>query len=89
MTFSEFGRRVAQNASGGTDHGTANNIYVIGGKLAKPGIYNPMPDLQNLDEGDLIFNTDFRQVYATMLEKVLGVNSEKVLGKKFDLMNFV
>lgn len=89
MTFSEFGRRVAQNASGGTDHGTANNIYVIGGKLAKAGIYNPLPDLQNLDQGDLIFNTDFRQVYATMLENVLGVNSEKVLGKKFDLMNFV
>jgi uncharacterized protein (DUF1501 family) len=89
MTFSEFGRRVAQNASGGTDHGTANNIYIIGGKLAKPGIYNAMPDLQNLDEGDLIFNTDFRQVYATMLEKVLGVDSEKVLGKKFDLMSFV
>jgi uncharacterized protein (DUF1501 family) len=89
MTFSEFGRRVAQNASGGTDHGTANNIYVISGKLEKPGIYNPMPDLQNLDEGDLIFNTDFRQVYSTMLNKVLGVDSEKILGKKFDLMNFV
>jgi len=89
MTFSEFGRRVAQNASLGTDHGTANNIYVISGKLAKPGLYNPMADLQNLDEGDLIFNTDFRQVYATMLEKVLGVDSEKVLGRKFDLMGFV
>ena len=89
MTFSEFGRRVAQNASLGTDHGTANNIYVIGGKLAKPGIYNPMADLQNLDDGDLIYTTDFRQVYATMLDKVLGVDSEKVLGKKFDLMNFV
>ena len=89
MTFSEFGRRVAQNASGGTDHGTANNIYVISGKLSKAGIYNAMPDLQNLDEGDLIYNVDFRQVYATMLEKVLGSNSEKILGKKFDLMGFV
>jgi uncharacterized protein (DUF1501 family) len=89
MTFSEFGRRVAQNASGGTDHGTANNIYVISGKLAKAGIYNPMADLQNLDQGDLIYNTDFRQIYATMLEKVLGADSEKVLGKKFELMNFV
>jgi len=89
MTFSEFGRRVAQNASVGTDHGTANNIYVISGKLAKPGLYNPMPDLQNLDQGDLIYNIDFRQVYATMLEKVLGVDSQKVLGRKFDLMGFV
>ncbi len=69
---------MAQNASGGTDHGTASNIYVIGGKLSKAGIYNPMADLQNLDEGDLIFNTDFRQVYATMLEKVLGADSEKI-----------
>ncbi|HTA28250.1 MAG TPA: DUF1501 domain-containing protein, partial [Bacteroidia bacterium] len=89
MTFSEFGRRVAQNASGGTDHGTANNIYVISGKLAKPGLYNPMADLQNLEEGDLIYTVDFRQVYATMLEKVLGVDSQKVLGKKFEMMNFV
>jgi len=89
MTFSEFGRRVSQNASGGTDHGTANNIYVIGGKLAKPGMYNPMADLQNLDEGDLIYNIDFRQVYATMLEKVLGVDSTKVLGRKFDALGVV
>lgn len=89
MTFSEFGRRVAQNAGKGTDHGTANNIYVIGGNLKKAGMYNPMPDLQNLVEGDLVYTIDFRQVYATVLENVLGMDSEKVLGNKFDLMNFV
>src|SRR5688572_24605700 len=53
MTFSEFGRRVAQNASGGTDHGTANNVFIINGALAKPGVFNETPDLKILDEGDL------------------------------------
>ncbi|MEL6989309.1 MAG: DUF1501 domain-containing protein, partial [Bacteroidota bacterium] len=51
VTFSEFGRRVKQNASGGTDHGTANNVYVMGGDLKKPGIFNQGPDLKNLDNG--------------------------------------
>ena len=53
MTFSEFGRRVEQNASNGTDHGTANNILMFGGKLKKAGIYNDAPDLAQLDNGDL------------------------------------
>lgn len=53
MTFSEFGRRVEQNASNGTDHGTANNVFLFGGKLKKPGIFNQAPDLVQLDNGDL------------------------------------
>lgn len=89
FTFSEFGRRVAQNASKGTDHGTANNVYVFGGKLAKAGILNEMPDLKNLDNGDLIHKVDFRSVYATLLEKTLHANAEKIIGRKFDVMDFV
>jgi uncharacterized protein (DUF1501 family) len=89
MTFSEFGRRVAQNASRGTDHGTASNIYIVGGKLSKAGLYNEMPDLQNLDNGDLIYKIDFRQVYATIIEKWLNTNHNKVLSGKFPLLDFV
>ncbi|MCO4294350.1 DUF1501 domain-containing protein [Solitalea sp. MAHUQ-68] len=82
MTFSEFGRRVSQNASGGTDHGTANNLFLFGGKLKKPGIYNESPDLKTLDNGDLKFQIDFRNVYATVLDKWLGVDSGLILNNK-------
>lgn len=89
LTFSEFGRRVKQNASNGTDHGTANNLFVIGGKLKKAGFYNESPDLKNLDQGDLKYSIDFRSVYATLLKKHLGVNERKILGKNFEKLNFV
>jgi len=89
MTFSEFGRRVEQNASNGTDHGTANNIFVFGGKLAKAGIYNDAPDLTQLDNGDLKYQIDFRDVYATLLDKWLNVNNSQILNKNFVGLNFV
>ncbi|MXV49614.1 DUF1501 domain-containing protein [Pedobacter sp. HMF7647] len=89
MTFSEFGRRVEQNASNGTDHGTANNVLLFGGKLNKAGIFNNAPDLQNLDNGDLKYQVDFRDVYATVLDKWLDVNNEQVLNKKFRGLGFV
>ena len=89
MTFSEFGRRVAQNASGGTDHGTANNMFFIGGGLKQKGLINAMPNLTDLNEGDLKHTVDFKSVYATMLHNWLDADDEKILGKKFELMNFV
>jgi uncharacterized protein (DUF1501 family) len=89
MVFSEFGRRVSQNASGGTDHGTANNMWIINGALKKNGFYNAMPDLANLDDGDLKFQMDFRNVYATVLKKWLGANDELILGKRFEQLNFI
>jgi uncharacterized protein (DUF1501 family) len=89
MTFSEFGRRVAQNASGGTDHGTANNMFFIGGGLKEKGLLNPMPDLNDLDEGDLKYTVDFKSVYATVLHNWLGSDDEKILGKKQERMNFI
>jgi len=67
LTFSEFGRRVGENASGGTDHGTANNVFIFGKKLKQPGFFNGTPDLKSLDEGDLIYQIDFRSVYTTLL----------------------
>lgn len=89
MTFSEFGRRVAQNASNGTDHGTANQMFFISGNLKKKGLLNPLPDLQNLNEGDLIYTEDFRKVYATILKNWLKADSSKVLGWKNGVYDFV
>jgi len=89
MTFSEFGRRVAQNASGGTDHGTANNMFFIGGGLKQKGLINAMPDLNDLNDGDLKHTVDFKNVYATVLRKWLGADDKEILGKKYEYMNFI
>jgi uncharacterized protein (DUF1501 family) len=89
MTFSEFGRRVKQNASNGTDHGTANNVFLFGGGLKTPGILNPAPNLTNLDEGDLKFSVDFRSVYATLLRNWLQTDDAAVLGGRFAPLSFV
>ena len=88
MTFSEFGRRVAQNGSNGTDHGAAAPLFVLGGKV-KAGTYGKYPSLTELDRGDLVFNVDFRSVYATVLEQWLKAPSEKILGRKFPLLPIV
>ena len=89
ITFSEFGRRVAQNASNGTDHGTANNMFLFGGRLKKQGIFNPAPNLGNLDNGDLRYQIDFREVYGTILDKWLDVNNGDVLNKRFNTLDFI
>jgi uncharacterized protein (DUF1501 family) len=89
MTFSEFGRRVSQNASNGTDHGTANNMFLFGGRLKKQGIYNAAPDLANLENGDLKYKVDFREVYGTVLDKWLDVNNGKILNKQFNTLDFI
>jgi len=89
MTFSEFGRRVKQNGSGGTDHGKANNVFVLGGNLKKPGVYNDLPSLSKLDQGDLKHSIDFREVYSTILKKWLDADSSNILGRSFDTQNFI
>jgi uncharacterized protein (DUF1501 family) len=83
FTFSEFGRRVAQNASGGTDHGTSNNMIFIGGGLKQKGLINEMPNLGDLDEGDLKYKIDFKNVYATVLKNWLNADDIKILGKQY------
>ncbi|MCP3903859.1 MAG: DUF1501 domain-containing protein [Planctomycetes bacterium] len=82
MVFSEFGRRVAQNASGGTDHGTAAPMYLIG-DMVRPGLLGEHPSLARLDGGDLVHSVDFRSVYAAVLEDWMGAESKPILGKKF------
>jgi uncharacterized protein (DUF1501 family) len=89
MTFSEFGRRVSQNASNGTDHGTANNMFFISGGLKEKGILNAMPDLKDLNQGDLKYKVDFKNVYATVLNKWLGSDDVAILGKKYEPLNFI
>ena len=89
MTFSEFGRRVTQNASGGTDHGTANNMFFISGGLKQKGVLNAMPDLADLNDGDLKHKVDFKNVYATVLNKWLGADDKMILGNKFEQLNFI
>jgi uncharacterized protein (DUF1501 family) len=89
FSFSEFGRRVAQNASGGTDHGKANNMFMISGGLKQKGLYNALPDLSKLDDGDLQFQLDFREVYATVLNKWLGADAELVLKQKMRMLDFI
>ncbi len=89
MVFSEFGRRVAQNASAGTDHGTANNVWIISSELKKKGFYNAMPSLTNLHDGDLIYTVDFRNIYATLLKKQLGADDKLILNGSFQAMDFI
>jgi uncharacterized protein (DUF1501 family) len=88
MTFSEFGRRVEENANRGTDHGTAAPMFIVGGGV-KGGVYGDHPSLTDLDFGNLKWHTDFRSVYATLLERWLGVASTPVLGGGFSTLSFV
>ncbi len=78
MSFSEFGRRVGQNASQGTDHGTAGPMFLFGPML-RPGVHGDHPSLTDLDDGDLKFRIDFREVYAGILEQWLKADSKKIL----------
>jgi uncharacterized protein (DUF1501 family) len=90
LTFSEFGRRVKQNAANGTDHGTANNVFIIGENLKSQGFYNELASLNDLDEsGDLKFEVDFRTIYATILNKWLDVDDEKILNHSLKQLNFI
>jgi uncharacterized protein (DUF1501 family) len=83
MTFSEFGRRAKENGSKGTDHGSAAPMFLVGGKV-KPGAVGKHPSLTQLEMGNLKHHTDFRRVYAAVLEKWLGVSSRDVLGAAFE-----
>jgi uncharacterized protein (DUF1501 family) len=84
MTFSEFGRRLADNASGGTDHGAAAPMFIVGNKV-NAGLLGAYPSLapQDLFEGDIKYNVDFRNVYAAVLEKWLKTSSVPILGRQF------
>ncbi len=88
LVFSEFGRRVDENASQGTDHGAASCLFLVGPKV-KGGLAGQYPSLETLGDGDLIFNTDFRSVYATVLDRWMGCPAEPLLGRAFPTLDIV
>jgi uncharacterized protein (DUF1501 family) len=88
MCFSEFGRRLAQNNSLGTDHGAAAPMFVAGGAV-KGGLFGSYPSLTDLDDGDVKYTTDFRAVYATLLDKWLNADSDVVLKGHYDHLAFL
>ncbi|MBY0522110.1 MAG: DUF1501 domain-containing protein [Gemmataceae bacterium] len=81
-TFSEFGRRARENGSKGTDHGSGAPMILVGGKV-KNGVVGAHPSLTDVADNNLKFHTDFRQVYAAILDQWLGISSKEVLGKEF------
>lgn len=83
LVFSEFGRRVKENASGGTDHGTAAPMFLIGNHV-RPGLHGQAPSLTDLDNGDLKFTTDFRRVYATLLKDWFETDPARILNADFE-----
>jgi uncharacterized protein (DUF1501 family) len=90
MTFSEFGRRVAENANGGTDHGAAAPMFIVGNQV-RAGLIGKYPSLapEDLYEGDIKYNVDFRNVYASVLENWLKTKSAPILGRQFELLPIV
>ncbi len=82
MGFSEFGRRVKENLSAGTDHGAAGPMFLAGGAI-KGGFHGTHPSLDKLVDGDMVYSTDFRSIYATVLEDWLGFDSRPILGQRF------
>ena len=88
MTFSEFGRRVQENASEGTDHGAAAPVFFAGCSLSKP-VIGELPSLTDLDDGDLKFHTDFRSVYATVVEQWFKDKSKQILGESYPTINLL
>ena len=89
FTFSEFGRRVAENASAGTDHGTAGNVFLFGKNLKKKGIINEAPHLDNLDEGDLKYIVDFRSIYKDLLTNWLEADGDKIISAQVNPFHIV
>lgn len=88
LTYSEFGRRAAENGSGGTDHGTAGTHFALGGGVSG-GMHGRAPDLDRLDNGNLQHTTDFRSYYATAIERWWGVPADPIVGARYPLLDFL
>jgi len=84
--WSEFGRRAAENASGGTDHGAAGPLFLMGNGV-RGGFHGEIPSLDDLDDGDLKYAVDFRRAYATVLERWMGADAAAILGRRFEPLN--
>jgi len=89
LTFSEFGRRLKENGSSGTDHGKANNLFLIGNNLKKPGIYNEAADLIHLDDGDIAHTIDFRNVYSDIISEWFEKDNTKIISTQFNSLGII
>lgn len=90
LTFSEFGRRVKQNAANGTDHGAANAVFLMGENLKTPGMFNKYSSLVDLDNnGDIKYEIDFRQIYTSLLDKWLKTDTTKIISGNFEPLDLV
>ena len=89
MTFSEFGRRVKENGSMGTDHGKANNVFLIGSNLKNPGVFNGAPNLRDLDAGDVVHQVDFRNIYQDLIQDWFGKSSKSIISKTFKPLEII
>ncbi len=89
LTYSEFGRRPRENQSGGTDHGTAGALFAFGPHV-RGGVHGESPSLRSLDGvGNLRYSTDFRRIYASVLENWWQLPSERVLQRRFEPLKFI
>ena len=88
LTFSEFGRRVLENGSAGTDHGTSGPVFVAGDSV-NAGILGRYPSLSDLEDGDLKVTVDFRSIFSNLLTNWLGVDATRVLGGEFEALPVV
>jgi uncharacterized protein (DUF1501 family) len=88
MSYAEFGRRAQENGNGGSDHGTAAPHFVLGGSI-KGGLYGQAPSLARLEGGNLVHTVDFRNLYATVIERWWGADPQRVLGGRFKTLDFV
>ena len=88
FAFSEFGRRVRENGSGGTDHGVAGQAFLIGGRV-KGGLHGRYPSLTELQKGDLVHTVDFRSVYATIIDRHFGADHKVVLGRRWKMLPLI
>jgi uncharacterized protein (DUF1501 family) len=88
LIYSEFGRRVNENGSRGTDHGAAAPVFVVGSGV-NGGVYGEHASLTSLDEGDLKYAIDYRQIYATLINRWFGLDTHEVLGKNFEELAFI
>ncbi|QLG44253.1 DUF1501 domain-containing protein [Costertonia aggregata] len=90
LTFSEFGRRLKQNAANGTDHGAANLVFLMGENLKHPGIYNAPANLVDLDaNGDIKYEVDFRDIYASLLQEWLKTDPSRILNGRYKTLGLV
>ncbi|WP_289053679.1 DUF1501 domain-containing protein [Carboxylicivirga marina] len=89
LVFSEFGRRISENGSKGTDHGKANNVWLLGGRLANPGFYNPISNLQLSEDNDLLHSVDFRTIYSSVIHDWLKSDYKSIVGTQFKPLSLI